>query len=216
MKCNKIFMIGLLTVATLFGSETIKAQGGTLKTNSLEIAVVSNFNHIYSDRGTGADSDLSTWSPVVPAGFYAVGHLAKNGYERPTNSVIVVKGLVNNAVAYPVGYTLIWDDAGSGGDQDGAFWEPIPPAGYVAMGTVVTANYTQPPLDAVVCVKVDLVVKVAVADLIWNDAGSGADKDLSLWRMDTSIPLILSGSFCSRRSHSKPDYSVVAYAIKLD
>jgi hypothetical protein len=181
----------------------------------IEMAGVSSYTHVYSDRGTGADSDLSTWTPNLPSGFHAVGYLAKNGYDQPTREILVVKGLVNGIVAYPTGYRLVWTDKGSGGDQDGAFWEPIAPSGYVAMGTVVTASWTQPPLDAVVCVRADLTVKGMIGSLIWNDAGSGADADLSLWTVNAASYLhTASGSFCSYASHTKPDSSNVAFAIK--
>ncbi|MFT5834712.1 MAG: hypothetical protein ACI97N_002352 [Cognaticolwellia sp.] len=181
----------------------------------VDVLQVNSFNHVYSDKGTGSDVDLSTWSPVVPEGFLAVGHLAKNGYDAPTSSIMVVQSLVKGAVAYPTGYRLVWKDTGSGGNQDGAFWEPIPPAGYVAMGTVVTASYTQPPLTAVVCILSDLTARINIGNLIWNDKGSGADRDLSLWTMQSS-DYFNSGSFLGYGSHSKPASSKIAYGIKMD
>ena len=206
----KILAICFLMVGQLLGTQAANAQTG-----AIEIQKVANFTHVYSDRGTGADADLSTWAPVVPSGFYALGYLAKNGYNEPTSSVIVVKGLVNGAIAYPTGYRLIWTDKGSGGNQDGAFWEPIAPSGYVAMGTVSTASWTQPPLDAVVCVRADLTTQATIGSLVWNDKGSGADADASLWAMNAaSATQVASGSFAAYASHEK-GVSPVSYCIKL-
>ncbi len=206
----KILAVCTLILGQLFATESVKAQMG-----SLELASVSEFTHVYSDRGTGSNMDLSIWAPVLPSGYFALGHLAKNGYEAPNTSMTVVKGLVKGAIAYPTGYTLVWKDEGSGGNQDGAFWEPIPPAGYVAMGTVVTASYTQPHLTAVVCILSDLTARINIGNLIWNDKGSGADRDLSLWTMQSS-DYFNSGSFLGYGSHSKPASSKIAYGIKMD
>jgi hypothetical protein len=205
----KILGVCLLIFGQLFAIQAVKAQTGVI-----DLQEVSSYTHVYSDRGTGSDLDLSTWAPVVPSGFFALGYLAKNGYDEPTTSIVVVKGLVNGAVAYPTGYQLVWKDEGSGGNQDGAFWEPIAPAGYVAMGTVVTASWVQPELTAVVCLREDLVINESVGDFIWNDKGSGANKDLSLWSLQSSSnSLISSGSFCGYASHAKPSASKVSYSI---
>jgi hypothetical protein len=207
----KILAICLLTLGQLFATQTVKAQLG-----DLELASVSDFTHVYSDRGTGSDMDLSTWAPVLPTGYYALGHLAKGDYDAPNTSMTVVKGAINGVVAYPTGYTLVWKDEGSGGNQDGAFWEPIAPSGYVALGTVVTASWTQPSLTAIVCLREDLVWTEDIGDLIWNDKGSGADKDLALWNLPPSTTtFISSGSFCANASHAKPSTSAVSYSIMV-
>jgi hypothetical protein len=90
-------------------------------------------------------------------------------------------------------FSLRWSDKGSGADDDVAFYHPIPPVGFVALGSIgigTAASHFNPNGNvAALCVKAAGVVagKAPLAaplgyDFIWNDSGSGADMDGSCWR----------------------------------
>lgn len=198
------------------------AQQRTLKTDALEIMFVTNFTAVYADHGTGSDRDLSTWKAVLPPGFSALGHYAKSGYSAPQTVMIAVRAVDPTALAFPTDYKFIYNDGGTGGDQDGSFWEPIPPPGYRALGSVAMRSHGKPPLNEVVCVRNDLTTYASVGSFIWNDGGSGGDRDVSLWQIkppsisqDSKESFITSGSFCGHGSYAALTNSEVAYAIKV-
>ncbi|MEL7531650.1 MAG: Vps62-related protein, partial [Bacteroidota bacterium] len=194
----------------------------TLKTDELEIMFVTNFTAGYADHGTGANSDLSTWKPVLPPGFSSLGHYAKAGYGAPQTVMIAVRGIDPTALAFPTGYKRTYHDSGTGGHQDGSFWLPIAPAGYRALGMVAMQSHGQPPLNEVVCVREDLTTYASIGAFIWNDAGSGGDLDASVWQIkppsisqNSKVSYITSGSFYGYATHATPTSAEVAYAIKV-
>ncbi|NEO53809.1 MAG: Vps62-related protein [Okeania sp. SIO3B5] len=81
-------------------------------------------------------------------------------------------------------FELAWWDKGSGGKYDGAYYKPIVPQGYYALGYYGQSNYNS-PAGAVVVVK-DLksgaLARPKGYELIWKDKGSGADMDGAFWR----------------------------------
>lgn len=85
-------------------------------------------------------------------------------------------------------YDLRWNDKGSGGSYDGAFWHPIAPQGFHALGSVGTNNYNNINGQmASMCIKEfesgnGALAKPTKYDLIWKDKGSGAHRNGSCWR----------------------------------
>jgi hypothetical protein len=102
--------------------------------------------------------------------------------------VVRAKAGHEDALAEPVAWQHIYSDVGSGADMFGSFWRPVPPAGYVAMGTVVANNtWNQPSLSDVVCVREDLTIPATTAEFIYNDQGTGANQYLSCWKIREPI-----------------------------
>jgi hypothetical protein len=90
------------------------------------------------------------------------------------------------AVTYTDQFQWRWDDSGSGYDQDGGFFHPLPPSGYYALGSIGQTHYGSPNgLRAAIVVKeVDGSGALAAPTdytQIWNDSGSGATDDGSFW-----------------------------------
>ncbi len=231
----------VITAGTKLGetSVTVKSGAGLTKTvdvlvsdpralkikNDLLVAFVDAYDLLYSDVGSGADLDGSFWSPQLAHGFYAVGHVDRADHNDPSGneSMLVVKPLVDDAVAVPTDFTYIWDDSGSGGDMDGSFWKPVCPTNYVALGSVAAANsHAKPPLDVIRCVRRDLAEPAAVGDPLWSDGGSGADNDFGSWSIavppgsgsEGTVPLV-SGSFVGAGGYSKPTSDAAANMLRL-
>jgi hypothetical protein len=191
--------------------------------DALEIDFATSFNLVWNDKGTGADRNGSFYRPVVPIGFRALGHYAQGNYDSPTGAVmIVVKARNADALKEPKDYELVWKDTGSGADKDGAIWKPIPPdGGYVAMGFVVTQGYNKPSLNEVVCVREQLTEKALPGGLIWNDKGSGADKDFSCWNMKAPTSpsegegYVATGTFWGVDSYTQPIGDSCLHVLKL-
>lgn len=166
-----------------FISSSIHAQRNELRTNQLEIHFVDAYELIYTDKGTGAAQDVSIWKPITTD--FIVGYVATSGYEKPTKSAMTVKLYDQMAASHPVDYELIYTDKDTGGDQDAAFWKPIAPEGYVALGYVATASYEKPSLQEVVCIKKDYTAFGLTENMIWSDKGSGGAQDISIWDIRT-------------------------------
>lgn len=192
------------------------SANGHVHTPSLEIAFVTEFLKMYEDRGTGGKLDLSIWRPELPQGFFALGYYAQASYYTPRVSMAVVKPIDKTALAYPIDFRYVWDDKGSGGAQDVSIWEPVPPLGYKALGSVISLSYNRPALDSVMCVREDLVAAGQVGEFIYNDSGTGSKKDLSLWKIrSTSNDYLPTGSFCGHTAHSELSQSPVAQVLKV-
>lgn len=190
---------------------------------ALEIAFASKYQLAWGDWGSGANTNFSSWKPVCPPGFHSLGDYAKTEYGEPTKPMIVVKAIQNDAIAYPQDYNLVWGDWKSGADMDGSFWEPVPPAGYEALGFVAMGNHNKPNRDAIVCIRKDLVTLANVGSQIWGDWGSGAKSNITLWNIvptsppvDSKITYITSGSFCGHSSYDTLNSSSVAYALAVE
>ncbi|WP_431419222.1 Vps62-related protein [Actinokineospora sp.] len=169
---------------------------------SLSLQPAGQFIRIWDDRGTGADGDVSVWRPHVGLypGYHSLGDIVMKGYGAPSNTFLVRDEA--DFLARPTGYRWIWDDKGSGGDYDGSLWEPIPPMGYICLGSVANSGYYPPSTDVVRCLKSTYTLP-GVAGKEWDDSGSGADDDVSLWQSDPADYRGLSTStFVARQGHS--------------
>ncbi len=157
-----------------------------LEDPALEVLYVDDFQLVWNDKGSGADRDGAFYQPIAPAGYSVIGYYGQGNYNAADGVVVVVKELEPGALAAPVGYEEIWTDSGSGADRDGAFWKPIPPAGYTCLGVVVTGycigcGYAPPDVDKIQCVRSDLVAPATAWMSIWDDSGSDASRDLGTW-----------------------------------
>jgi hypothetical protein len=163
-----------------------------------DLIEVSDYTWVYDDSGTGAATDVSIWRPVVPDGWAMLGDVAHASHDAPTSSTLSVfddPALVQP----PTGYESVWTDSGSGGTHDLTLYHPIPPAGFVCLGSVAVAAYDSPPsTDLVRCVHA-AALDPGTATYTWDDSGSGAYADVSLWTC-SGMP----GSFISRQNSSDP------------
>ncbi|RHZ64676.1 hypothetical protein CDV55_106631 [Aspergillus turcosus] len=193
----------------------------------LLVTLTSEYDLMWNDRGSNADDDGSFWHPKTqdekklrPLGSVAVGNYNDINKQQAT---LLVGANPNSggrpAVASPVGYTLMWTDHGSGADNDGSFWRPNAPSGYVSLGDVVQKGYDTPPVDRVWCLRADLAADARHSDYhVWYDRHSGANQDVSVWAIEPSgtavtgsesIPII-AGTFLSSKTYSPPANVVLA------
>ncbi|WP_392476551.1 Vps62-related protein [Nostoc sp. C110] len=203
-------------VATSVQSQT------ELNCGDLAIKFVDKFELVWWDKGSGGAYDGAYYKPIVPNSYYTLGHYGQGNYNSPTGVVVVVKELKSGALARPTDYELIWKDKGSGADMDGAFWRPIPPSGYVALGLVATGNYNKPSVDEVMCIRQDLVVGGQPGGQVWIDKGTGADADFGSWEINSppisgyeEYAYITAGTFFGVASHTRPNSNPLLYCLKL-
>ena len=170
----------------------------------LDVLEVDQYTWVYDDSGSGALTDASIWRPVAPAGYVALGDVAVAGHDPPGFATLVVRD-DPTALRPPVGYEQIWNDEGSGGVNDVAVWNPIPPLGYTCLGSVARGDYDGPPANSQIrCVHSRYLVPGDRAQ-VWTDAGSFAFQDAGFWMC---VPGASGGqaarSFIARRHHTDP------------
>jgi hypothetical protein len=200
-----------------------------LETKDLFITYVDRYDLRWNDLGSGGTYDGSFYHPLTQDGYKALGTLGlgPDKYPNPngTRAVMVVKARPGHedAVAYPVDYELIYKDVGSGADMFGSFWRPVPPSGYVAMGTVVSKNtWNKPALTDVVCVRKDLTMMGEATAFIYSDVGTGANMFLSCWKIDQPVSgphemaYLVTGTFVAINNWTCPTASPMINVLKVD
>jgi len=133
--------------------------------------------------------DCSIYRPVTSDPTYKIiGDYAFNNYNPPVGPSYMVKASDddpnNPAIKPPYDYGQVWISKGTGSRHDGSIWLPYAPEGYVAIGAVAQTGYTtKPPTSIYACIRLDLCVVTEAGSLIWNDKGSGAARDVSLYEI---------------------------------
>jgi hypothetical protein len=179
---------------------------------SLLIGTTSNYNWVWSDKGSGSDGDCTVWRPSpTDTQFFILGDYAQGNYSGATGSSIIVKA-INDDPSAPLlkpasSWRQVWNDRGSGGDHDGSIWSAVAPDGYIAVGFVASAGYDAPSIPNYRCLRRDLVTQATAGDLVWSDKGSGAHQDVSLWAVQ-SMPNL----FVAQNNYNP--FTGTAYNIK--
>ena len=163
-----------------------------IRHDNLLIHFTTEFHRIWDSTGSRA-KPAAFWRPTpapdVLPGYFPLGDVFVAGHDNINGSTVVAVVCEADApsadpargpaLRRPEDFELIWKDSGSGSKKDGAVWRPIAPQGYVAMGAVCSNDHEKPSLNAVRCVRADLVIASDVGELIWNDRGSGARQSFS-------------------------------------
>jgi hypothetical protein len=161
----------------------------------IEFSTTQQYSPIWNDKGSGAHMDGAFYRPLPQEGFYILGDYGQGNYNLPSEPVLTIRVKEDDpehpALKEPLDWQFvsIWKDKGSGAHEDGSVWAPVAPFGYVVCGHVFQKGYdmptpaTSPGLDKYRCLRYDLATQVALGGLIWNDKGSGADKDVAVYRV---------------------------------
>jgi hypothetical protein len=163
-----------------------------LDCGELILTYTNTYVYRWHDAGSGGDYNGSYWHPVPPEGYYAMGSLGRPNWSNPngTKPMIVVKAKDPNSalppIKHPTDYTWVYNDAGTGSNNDGSFWMPVAPVGYKALGIVANSGWGKPALTEVVCVREDLTTLGKGGGYIWHDVGTGGTYDVASWEI--SIP----------------------------
>ncbi|MGY0061164.1 Vps62-related protein [Streptomyces sp. LZ34] len=162
---------------------------------AIDLAVTSGFTRVWDDGGSGGALHGAFFSPKVSwndwlAGWRVLAHIGRSSHADINNqaTALLARSVSGDILRPPRDFELIWRDAGSGADENGAVWRPIPQDGYVALGDVFTGSWNKPDPAWHVCVRKEVggrryVREAQIAELVWDDRGSGADRDVSVWQV---------------------------------
>lgn len=203
-----------------------------VRIDNLMISFTTEFLRIWDTTGLSA-RPASFWRPT-PApdalpGYFPLGDVVTRGLGNINGERVVAVACEadfvssdptkGRALRRPDDYELVWKDSGSGSKRDLSIWRPLPPEGYVALGSVCSNDHEKPSLNAVRCVRADLVIASNTTDLIWDDKGSKARQRVSTWSAVPPAALsgevyLASGSFFSLSDYTRPA-SFPVYCLRL-
>ncbi len=203
-----------------------------IRIDNLLINFTTEFLRIWDTDGVSA-KPASFWRPT-PApdalpGYFPLGDVVTRGLGNINGKQVVAVACEadiastdpgkGRALRRPDDYELVWKDSGSGSKRDLSIWRPLPPAGYVALGSVCSSDHEKPSLNAVRCVRADLVIASNTTDLIWDDKGSKARQRVSTWSgvPPAALPgevYLASGSFFSLGDYTRPA-SFPVYCLRM-
>ncbi|XP_057955447.1 hypothetical protein At1g04090-like [Malania oleifera] len=178
----------------------------------LLVRQISSFTKVWNIREGGDDNlGASFFEPPptpAPDGFFMLGSYAQPNNKPLFGSLLVAKDSTTSSAAPalrpPLDYTLLWSSTSSRLKTDGPgfFWTPMPPAGYIPLGVVVTTSPQKPPLDKVRCVRANLTDTAETDNVIW---GQGSAVNLFSLRprlRGTQAPGLAIGTFIANLSNN--------------
>jgi hypothetical protein len=160
-------------------------------TYRLNTSLTCNQTLNWDDGGSGADLDGYFYMPSAGKSEFIIGGYATQKERSAKNCVMSVSEPSDNPqgtprlLVAPIDWKMIWKDKGSGARKDGSMWKAIPPDNnYRCLGNVSQLGYDQKPnLPNYRCVHSSLTNKVVTDSIIWSDRGSGADKEVTIFRL---------------------------------
>lgn len=152
---------------------------------------MSNKIKLYgTDAGSHSKRDLAVYVPDVGKDEYWIGQYGIENLNLINVMLPIITFSAPGLVLPPRGWEQIWNDHGSGNRNNYSCWKPIPYSGYRACGHFMRLNTsdTSPPNESevqnFVCVHESLCDEVIIQNYtIWDDAGTHAYQDLTLWKV---------------------------------
>ncbi|KAI5061209.1 hypothetical protein GOP47_0023714 [Adiantum capillus-veneris] len=146
------------------------------------IATTAQFDRMWWDKGSENRRIISIWRPVPPPGYVFVGDHITEGLEPPGFGIIL-KDDNSGRLAEPVRLVQCMHAPGKGQEQI-YVWYPVAPAGFVTLGCVVSRDKEAPLLQALRCVRADLVNEVNMSKRpIWSNSTTRSGYNCSIWKL---------------------------------
>ena len=121
---------------------------------------------------------------MAPPGYLPLGHVPSIGLDPPADPVWVYRNDSEKGIRPSVKpareFHLIWRQNGR---SPVTMWEPLPPQGYRALGTVVVPDAEQPGSKEVLCLREDLCSKTGIFDS-------------PIWKFEPPIMQVILLNFC--------------------
>ncbi|MFG3280739.1 Vps62-related protein [Streptomyces sp. NPDC048111] len=208
-----------------------------LRYGAIELGVTSRFNWIWDDRGSKGKRDGAFYTPARSVlesllGWRVLAHIGRPDHEhldRQRTAILAREvDAANQMLKSPTDFERIWEDRASGAKAYGSCWRPVPPAGYVSLGDVFVQGWDKPDPRSYWCVRKtpvggrSYVREGRIGASIYDDSGTGAHMDLSVWQIDPpSYPddsterlvLGLDAFVAGNQHHSRPNRTV--YVLDL-
>lgn len=129
----------------------------------------TDYERTYADFGSGADLDGSFWTPICSTNYRPLGFVDQIGYDKPTTDKI--KCVHDRCIVQCAVGTLLWNDQGSGGEQDVAIWSVLENEEGMEMKTgIAIQGYDTPSISGFNCLKKKCIAQpFTVTDEVRSD-----------------------------------------------
>ncbi|KAB7769869.1 MULTISPECIES: Vps62-related protein [Xanthomonas] len=162
-----------------------------------------DLNKQITDQGSRSGREISFWHPLVSGighgeDYFYIGLYATNNYANPpspSGPVVVLQEYdsdKNLCLSAPLGFTTVWECEGNDSPCNLGIYNLQAPAGYIALGSIAVADFNTPPsladYPSLMCVRDEFcqVVTLGKENLIWDNAESGADRNVLVWQLPYS------------------------------
>ena len=157
----------------------------------VDVLRICQYQMAYTDKGSGGDQDVTFYTPIVPPGFSMIGGYAQGNYWNPSDCIIAVKPdnnpQSNQLLKSPADWQQVWTDRNSGAKSNGSIWHPVSPdQDYVCLGSIAVQGYNKPSTTNYSCIHKCLTESVPSTNYIWSDKGTGAGRDVSIYKLHNS------------------------------
>ncbi|XP_048140983.1 uncharacterized protein LOC115736923 isoform X3 [Rhodamnia argentea] len=113
----------------------------------------------------------SIWRPICPDGYVSIGDIARVGSHAPNCAAVYSNS--DRLFALPIGYDLVWRNCLDDYTTPVSIWHPRAPEGFVSLGCVAVADFTEPQPDLVYCVAESLAEQTEFEEQkIWTEPDS--------------------------------------------
>lgn len=157
-----------------------KDNGALFDPLTIAFARGGDFSVVYQGSGDNFIQFLQ-FNGTRTDGFLPMGDFAltnQGSVER--TPIMLVKSDTPGVLAHPTGFNWILDDHGSGEGTDLAYYWPVAPEGYQALGICVGINGAAPDASHYWCVSTSYLQPSTVTGY-WSDAGTHWSHDGSLY-----------------------------------
>ncbi|KAJ4951540.1 hypothetical protein NE237_028372 [Protea cynaroides] len=117
------------------------------------------------------DGICSIWRPICPNGYISIGDIARIGTHPPNVAAVYHK--INEQFSFPVGYDLVWRNCSEDYVTPVSIWLPRAPEGFVSLGCVAVAGFSEPQPASAYCVRGTLAEETVFEEQkLWEAANS--------------------------------------------
>ncbi|EFJ05425.1 hypothetical protein SELMODRAFT_431601 [Selaginella moellendorffii] len=158
----------------------------------LRARIVPLLKRQFNDDGSGASKDLSVCIPDIGGGWYYLGQVAFPGGDARGNTLVVQEIYPGSGALVEVQkWEKLWDDTGSHKSKNFNLWRGLAfdPVDYVVLSDFFQGGVdnqdapTKGEAAGIKDVSVSCVVPAKVGSMIWNDIGTHASNDASVWKI---------------------------------
>ncbi|XP_042486677.1 uncharacterized protein LOC122066914 [Macadamia integrifolia] len=113
----------------------------------------------------------SIWRPICPNGYVSIGDIARIGTHPPNVAAVYHK--INEQFSIPVGYDLVWRNCSEDYATPVSIWYPRAPDGFISLGCVAVAGFSEPQPGSAYCVRETLAEETVFEEQkLWESADS--------------------------------------------
>ncbi|KAJ7481850.1 FDS protein [Mycena latifolia] len=137
---------------------------------------------------SGSKGNIVSWRPLLPDGWFYLGQSLNYDPTAAVPISVIVRANKPDILVEVTSWEKVWDDAGSGCERFYSLWRGVAPSDYVVLGGILSNNKDYAPPTAeqtrgIMAIHKDYTTPGHAKEK-WNDHGTWARKEGSVWSCD--------------------------------